>query len=142
MKLPLGLGVALMSALASSSDDNCSCGSCRKTKTMNVQLTGTALQAVQDFEALQMAHEITLAKLRQEANTAREKMWGIVKRETGTQSVEGIEIDTDYSDIGIVIMKIPVEKAVSSAEPVSSNQDGGDLEEAFRNAPDPVPAAA
>jgi len=141
MKLSLGLGAALLSALASSNDDDCSCGSCRKTKTMNVQLTGTALQAVQDFEALQTAHEITLAKLRQEAKTAREKMWSIVKRETGTQSVEGIEIDTDYSDIGVVIMKIPVEKAVSSIEPVT-DQDGGDLEEAFRNAPDPVPAAA
>lgn len=125
----------------------CGCPSCsRKAVTRKVQLTGDALAAAIEGNEAFEAHAAKLKQQLAELEASKRRMWSVIQQATGTEDIDGLSLDLDHADLGFVVLEVPVkgegEKPDDTNTAADGNQDDGDLEEAFRNAPDPVPVVS
>ncbi|WP_454021267.1 hypothetical protein [Azospirillum sp. Marseille-Q6669] len=97
----------------------CGCEGCRQTRS--IKLTGAAIDAARQLDA---NHDATAQQIKALMGQVKDligqnkadadALWEIIKRETGTEGVTGMRLDTDYlTEHGIAFLHVPV--AVASA---------------------------
>lgn len=124
----------------------CDCPTCsQNTVTRKVLLSGAALAAAIEGFAESKAQVEALKKLLAEMEATKRRMWATIQKDTGTEGIDDLSLNLNNIDIGIAVLKIPVKGETTEAggaEPSNADSDNGNLEEAFRDAPDPVSVAA
>ncbi|MFC5358168.1 hypothetical protein [Azospirillum himalayense] len=117
----------------------CGCEGCRPTRS--IKLEGAAIDAARQLDANHdaIAQQIKalmgqVKDLIGQSKADADALWETIKRETGTEGVKGMRLDTDYlTDHGIAFLHVPVTDASADtgeqdAEPAS--QDVGAVEAA------------
>ncbi len=112
----------------------CGCEGCRQTRS--IKLEGAAIDAARQLDA---NHDATAQRIKAllgqvkdligQSKADADELWEIIKRETGTEGVTGMRLDTDYlTEHGIAFLHVPV--ASASAGSGTTKQDVGAAEPA------------
>ncbi len=122
----------------------CGCEGCRQTRS--IKLTGAAIDAARQLDA---NHDAITQQIKAlmgqvkdligQGKADADALWEIIKRETGTEGVNGMRLDTDYlADHGIAFLHVPVSAAGADTsdtieqgvEPASQDVDAAETDEA------------
>ncbi len=128
----------LTDLIAAAVSKPCDCAACKGEPPQHIQLTGAALEAVHVYQD-------TLKRLEAEKEAARKAMWEAVRAGTGTEhlAAAALTLDTEYLDIGVVILGIPAGLPLTAAEQITKSQerhiDAGGPPDELLDAAEPAP---
>ncbi|MGR0185544.1 hypothetical protein [Azospirillum aestuarii] len=120
----------------------CGCEGCRQTRS--IKLEGAAIDAARQLDA---NHDATSQQIKAlmgqvkdligQGKADADALWEIIKRETGTEGVNGMRLDTDYlAEHGIAFLHVPVatasadESDTTELDVAPASQDVGTVETA------------